>query len=82
MIVRCVVAAINGDGEPDLYFVKVECSQDQYDTGIHYEAAEEAADKDGYDPMLAYDEYDPAGTAMMHMFEWDTASLVSAGNQE
>lgn len=78
MTVRCVVAAINGDGDPDLYFVKVNCTEDQYLLGIHYDAAEFAADREGYEACLAYDEHDSAGKAMMALFDWNTASEINA----
>ena len=76
MILRCVVAAINAAGEPDLFFVKVECTDEQYNDGEHYVAAKRAAEDDGYEPVLAYDEDDPAGSAMMSLFVWKSASTV------
>ena len=39
MKIRCVVACHDVEG-PNLYYVKVECNQEQYDEGSHYEAAE------------------------------------------
>lgn len=74
MIVRMVVAAHGFDG-PDLYFCKVECSQEQYDDGEHYDIAKSAAKENGYDePMVAFDENDPP-KAMFDLFEWDTATV-------
>jgi hypothetical protein len=73
---RCIVAANNSNGEPDLFFVKVTCSEDDYEHGLHYDAAAEASEQNGYDPRLSFDERDPAGQAMLHLFEWDTAHTV------
>jgi len=76
MIVRCVVAAVNSNGEPDLYFVKVVCTQEQFDNGAHYEAALQSAEDEGFDPALAYDEQDYAGDRMMGLFVWSSATSV------
>lgn len=58
MIVKLCVAAYGCDG-PDLFFCKVECSQEQYDNGDHYDRAKKAAEELGYEsPMVALDEND------------------------
>lgn len=75
-IIRCAVAAINSGGEPDLYFVKVKATEEQVSSGVHYQAAKEAAEEDGYEAFLAYDEDDYAGGQMMELFDWETASIV------
>lgn len=75
--VKCIVAAHNANGEPDLFFVIVRCTEDQYDNGDHYAAANDFAETQGYDPALAYDEDDSAGRAMLGLFDWQTASSVS-----
>lgn len=77
--VRCVVAGVNASGEPDFYFVKVECTEEEYDNGEHYACAKQAANDAGYKPYLAYDEQDAGGRAMMDLFEWDTASVYAVG---
>lgn len=74
--IRCVVSAINSGGEPDLYFVKVKATEEQIHHGDHYDAARAAAEENGYEVFLAYDEDDYAGAAMMKLFKWDTASVV------
>lgn len=76
-IIRCIVACVNSNGEPDLYFVKVKATLDQYENGFHYQTARAAAEDEGYEAVLAYDENDSAGFAMLSLFEWDTASTVS-----
>lgn len=78
MIVRCVVAASNAGGEPDLFPVKVICSEEQYTNGEHYAAANQAAEDEGYEPALAFDENDPGGVAMMSIFTWSSAPLADA----
>jgi hypothetical protein len=61
MIVKMMVAA-HGSKKPDLYFCEIECTQAEYDNGVHYKKAEEAAAAVGYkSPMVAVSENDPAG---------------------
>jgi hypothetical protein len=74
--IRCIVACINSNGEPDLFFVKVKGTEEQINNGEHYTTAKEAADAEGYDPVLTYDEECAAGRAMLALFEWDTASTI------
>lgn len=77
MIVKCVVAAMTSNG-PDFFFCKVRCAQDDYDNGLHYEIAEDAAGNDGYErPMVAYDENDGPDW-LFDRFVWASASIVTA----
>ncbi len=77
MIVRCMVAAINPNGDADFYFVKVDCTEEQYDLGEHYDAAENQAIKEYYEPKLTFDEFESAGKAIVEHFEWDTATTIN-----
>lgn len=73
--VKCIVAGINASGEPDLFFTKIICrTQNQIDEGEHYERAVKAANDEGYEAKLAYDEFDSAGKAMLPLFVWESAS--------
>ena len=73
---KCVVACHNASGEPDLYFVRVSCSEGEYDNGEHYERAEDAAYEKGYSaPMVVFDENDGPGF-LFERFVWESASLV------
>jgi len=74
--VKCMVASINANGEPDIYFVKVNCTQIEFDEGKHYDRAKEEAENEGYEPKLVFDEFDRAGKAMSNLFAWNTASIV------
>lgn len=77
MITKCIVAGTNANGEPDLFFVKVETTAEQLTRGEHYDAARAAAKADGYEePFVAFDELDPAGTNMLPLFVWESASVV------
>jgi hypothetical protein len=71
-----MVAAINANGDSDFYFVKVDCTEEQYNLGEHYEAAENKAEEEGYDPKLTFDEFESAGKAILEHFEWDAATTV------
>lgn len=76
MIVKVVVAAEGFNG-PDLYFCKVECTEEQYDNGDHYDVAKSAANENGYEgSMVAFDENDDP-KALFGLFEWETASCYS-----
>ena len=78
--VMCVVACHNAQGEPDLAFVKVRCTQSQYDEGDHYIAAEQWARDDNYEPpFVVFDEAD-APAALLTMFVWESASVVPVKN--
>lgn len=76
MKLKCSVACLNGNGEPDLFFVTVECSEEQYNDGKHYEAANSHALDSGYEPMLAYDENDPAGSALAELAIWESMDTI------
>lgn len=75
--VRCVLACINANGEPDFAFVNVWCSSDQYDDGEHYEAAKAWA-KDNYygGPFVVFDEIDGPDFLFDH-FVWKSASIIN-----
>lgn len=76
MEIKCVVACRNASGESDFYFCKVECSEEQYDVGDHYELAEDSAREEGYEgPMVAFDENDGPDFLFDH-FVWESASVV------
>ena len=71
---RMVVAGTNANGEPDLFFCRVICRQEQYDTGDHYDAAADTALLNGYgSPFVIFDEHDPP-KSLFNLFDWDTAS--------
>jgi hypothetical protein len=75
--IKCAVAATNSGGEPDFYFAKVECTPTAYNEGQHYDAIKSRAVDEGYEgPMVAFDELDWAGKALMGLFAWDSADTV------
>ncbi len=76
MIIKCIVACLNSNGERDLYFVKIKCTEEQYNLGQHYEEAQTSAEEEGYDPALVFDENDPGGRAMLPLFAWESASVL------
>ena len=78
MNIKCVVACHDGDG-PNFYFVKVDCTKEQYDNGEHYEAAEgiirENYDVDG--PFWVCDENDyPVNFIISNFPKWETADVT------
>lgn len=81
-IIRCAVAAHNSNGEPDLFFVKVEATDEQIENGKHYEAATDAANEEGYAASnIVFDEECAAGRALLPLFQWETASIVTCLSQ-
>lgn len=72
-----MVAAVNPNGEPDLFFCKVVGTDKELAEGDHYRAAEYFAEKLGYEPKLSFDENDNAGRAIVDHFVWDSAPIVA-----
>lgn len=73
---KVVVCGLNALGEPDFYFCKVIVSEDDYNLGIHYDAAEEKAAENRYEePFISFDKYDAAGRAIMDHFTWESADV-------
>ena len=58
-IINCAVGCINSNGEPDMFFVRVNCTQSQIVMGKHYFAARDRAEKCGFEPVMVFDENDP-----------------------
>ena len=75
--IKCIVAGFNPQGESDLYFVKVNCTEMQEVCGTHIAAARTQAVKDGWEAPVIFDEYDRAGKAMLSLFVWDSASIIN-----
>jgi len=74
LYVKCAVSCVNSNGEADFYFCKVVCTEEQYDLGEHYNFTKEAAENEGYEPHLAYDEVECP--AVMSLFTWSTADYI------
>lgn len=60
MKIQVGVMSEDANGAPDVTFHTIECSQEQYDNGDHYDMAKDLAEEDGYEPKIAFDERDPA----------------------
>lgn len=73
--VKCVVAGVGAQGVADFWFVKVRCTDDDYNLGRHYDGAEAAARENDFDPKLCYDEVE-ASEAFIDLFVWASASIV------
>ena len=80
VIVDCVVPAINPDGDPDFYFVRVRLPVSKYATGHHYDAATRAASDNDYEPgSVVFDRADAEDFPwLFEHFAWDTAEIYSA----
>ena len=79
-VIRCIVTCTNANGEPDLFFVKVQCTKKDIEHGQHYDAAREAACQAGYEAnigSLVYDEDNAAGKTLASLFYWSNANTVT-----
>lgn len=73
VVVACTYAPSDG---PDFYFCKVECRQDQYENGDHYDCARLRASGEGFEPaMVCFDENDGPKFLFDH-FVWESASIL------
>jgi len=75
-IIRCIVSAIDSNGEPSLVFINVACDENDVDNGWHYHTAKEYAESIGYESYLAYDENDSGGKLMLGLVNWDTVPTI------
>jgi hypothetical protein len=57
---KVAVLARDSNGAPDLVFYDISCSKTDRDQGLHYDEAERRAVSDGYDPVISFDDFDPA----------------------
>lgn len=57
---KVAVLARDSNGAPDLVFYDISCSKTDRDEGRHYDEAERRAVSDGYDPVISFDDFDPA----------------------
>lgn len=74
LTIRCVLACRNSEGAPDLFPAIVDCTQEQYDNGEHYEAVESSASEAGYEePYLCFDENDKKN--LIALFDWENPDL-------
>ena len=78
MNIKCVVACRDSNGAPDLYALRIECTNEQYDNGDHYERAKEAVAENGYEASdIVFDENDSAFKSMFQVgfINWETTSI-------
>lgn len=63
--IRMAVVGTNANGAPDLYLTFVEATDLQYNEGLHYDAAIDRAEDEGYRaPMIAFDQNDAASRTL------------------
>lgn len=63
MDIKVAVMCRNASGEPEIVASTVTCTQDEYDNGTHYDRAADEAREKGYEPVMSFDEHDPAWQA-------------------
>lgn len=60
MKIKMGVIGRNAGGEPDVLVIEVDCSDADYANGDHYDVAMSQAGANGFVPVMAFDENDPA----------------------
>ena len=65
---KMIVAGHNASGEPDLFFCKILCTEEQVADGEHYDMATRLAASEGYEPKIAFDTIDPAGKELAKLY--------------
>ena len=61
--IKCVLATLNSNGEPDMFFCEVIASHEDLEMGHHYDIVRELGEENGYDVSssdLVFDEDSPA----------------------
>lgn len=81
MKIRMIVACTNDRGAPDFFCCIVQCDEDEYEAGAHYDRAKAAAKEDGYSgEMVAFDEYDQSATILESFwtnYNWTIESIYT-----
>lgn len=75
--VKVAVAAHNASGEPEIVVYNIECSEEQRESGEHYDLAKDRAEADGFQPEIAFDENDPAWSMLNLKTQNSTDVLVA-----
>jgi hypothetical protein len=61
--IKCVLATLSNDGQPDLFFCEVIASHEDLEMGHHYDAVRQLGEENGYDVNssdIVFDEDSPA----------------------
>jgi hypothetical protein len=77
MLVKCMAVGFDSMGERDIEAVIVDCTQEQYNNGEHYEAVEEHLDANFYEVQMVMDEHDRGGHGILDKFVWESISSIS-----
>jgi hypothetical protein len=64
MEINVAVMCRNASGEADILKFKFELKDSQYDLGEHYDMAFDKATSQGFEPVIAFDEHEPAWQAL------------------
>jgi len=58
--IKMGVVGFDSNGAPSIFTTVVRCTGGQFKNGLHYDLAKEKASKRGFEPLMAFDEEDPA----------------------
>lgn len=72
-ILKVGVAGQSHNG-PDFWFFRISCTDEEYEDGLHYEAAKNfAASQFDVDPQFVFDENDDCRAAL-NLFNWTSVA--------
>lgn len=73
--IKVAVLAIDSNGSPELLGYEINTTQCSIDEGNHFDMAKQSAREDGYEePMMAFDQKDPAVKSLGVITEWFAAN--------
>lgn len=71
---KMIVLCNNASGEREFHSCTVSVTEAEYQNGDHYRNAEENAEYNGYQPVMAFDQNDPAARQLLALGNWIVAA--------
>lgn len=66
------VLCLNSNGTPEFQTFALKVNREDWENGQHYRAAKDLAEKNGYDPIQAFDASDIAGQQYTNGYQYNT----------
>lgn len=80
-----VVACLNQDNDPDFFFCRVRCTEDDARRLRHLDTASRLVDEEIVEyapPFVAYDQNSPAWRILKDHFTWESATIYDLEGRE
>jgi hypothetical protein len=68
--IKCVGIGTNSDGQADCFPCFVECTDEQYNCGEHYDAVVDEMEEHGYSKSIVADENEPLFAYFLNAIDW------------